>query len=144
MTCPCEKVEPGSCDIEAKIIVEGAVLNPTCLKKYFMSENCVKLNKETSELELNFSCFSTQNRTENSNEIELESQGNTLPHFFACNVPAPRSNAVTFFFAILSKRGRFSNSALCISFRLFPIDGQRFSRSAFHFGLNVLIFYSVE
>ena len=74
----------------------------------------------------------------------LKSSFCTLPHFNACNVPAPRSNPVTFFFAILSKRGRFSNSALCISFRLFPIDGQRFSRSAFHFGFNVLIFYSVE
>ena len=78
MTCPCEKREPESCDIETKIRLEGAVLNPICLKKYFMSENCVKLNKETGELELDFSCFSTETGTENSNINDLGSQGNDV------------------------------------------------------------------
>ena len=84
MTCPCEKAELESCDIETKIKEEGAVLNPICLKKYFISESCVKLkklNKETSELELNFSCFSTETGTENSNGIDRRTQGNDAHYF---------------------------------------------------------------
>ena len=81
MTCPCEKVKPESCNIKTKIR-EGAVLNPICLKKYFMSENCVKLYKETGELELDFSCFSTETGTENSNVNDLGSQGNKVFYFF--------------------------------------------------------------
>ena len=85
MTCPCEKAELESCDIETKIKEEGAVLNPICLKKYFMSKNCVKsvkLNKETSELELNFSCFSTETGTENSNGSDIGTHGNKVFYFF--------------------------------------------------------------
>ena len=80
MTCPCEKVKPESCNIKTKIS-EGADLNPICLKKYFISESCVKLNKDTDELELNFSCFSTETGTENSNGIDRRTQGNDAHYF---------------------------------------------------------------
>ena len=115
------------------------------LVRFFMMVSLILLNKRSLKIWKSIYSFCEKILL----QVGASFAGNpvtkpTLPHFNACNVPAPQSNPVTFFFAILSKRGRFSNSALCISFRLFPIDGQRFSRSAFHFGFNVLIFYSVE